>query len=142
MFLSRTVLSGSFGGLLIAHAVVAFPYVIRTVSASLVGLDRALEEAGASLGATPFTVFRTITLPLLKPGIMAGAVFAYVTSFDELVMTLFLAGPGLTTLPVQIFTYLEYTSDPTIAAISVVLVAITVVAVLVTERIVGFSRFV
>jgi putative spermidine/putrescine transport system permease protein len=142
MFLSRTIFSGGFVGLLVAHVVVAFPYVIRTVSASLVGLDRALEEAGASLGAAPLTVFRTITLPLLKPGILAGAIFAYVTSFDELVMTLFLAGPRLTTLPVQIFNYLEYTSDPTIAAISVVLVAITVVAVLVTERIVGFSRFV
>jgi putative spermidine/putrescine transport system permease protein len=142
MYLSRTVFSGGFGALLIAHVVVAFPYVIRTVSASLAGLDRALEEAGASLGAAPLTVFRTITLPLLKPGIMAGAIFAYVTSFDELVMTLFLAGPRLTTLPVQIFNYLEYTSDPTIAAISVVLVAITTVAVLVTERIVGFGRFV
>jgi len=142
MFLSRTVLAGSFGGLLLAHVVVAFPYVIRTVSASLTGLDRALEEAGASLGAAPLTVFRTITLPLLKPGIIAGAIFAYVTSFDELVMTLFLAGPRLTTLPVQIFNYLEYTSDPTIAAISVVLVLITTVAVLVTERIVGFGRFV
>lgn len=142
MFVSRTVFSGTFGGLLIAHVVVAFPYVIRTVAASLSGLDRALEEAGASLGAAPLTVFRTITLPLLKPGIMAGAIFAYVTSFDELVMTLFLAGPRLTTLPVQIFTYLEYTSDPTIAAISVVLVAITVAAVLLTERIVGFGRFV
>ncbi|HZS34702.1 MAG TPA: ABC transporter permease [Methylomirabilota bacterium] len=141
MFLSRTVLAGSFGGLLLAHVVVAFPYVIRTVSASLTGLDRALEEAGASLGAAPLTVFRTITLPLLKPGIIAGAIFAYVTSFDELVMTLFLAGPRLTTLPVQIFNYLEYTSDPTIAAISVVLVLITTVAVLVTERIVGFGRF-
>ncbi len=142
MFLSRTVLAGRFGGLLLAHVVVAFPYVIRTVSASLTGLDRALEEAGASLGAAPLTVFRTITLPLLKPGIIAGAIFAYVTSFDELVMTLFLAGPRLTTLPVQIFNYLEYTSDPTIAAISVVLVLITTVAVLVTERIVGFGRFV
>ena len=142
MFLSKTIFSGRFGGLLIAHVVVAFPYVIRTVSASLVGFDRALEEAGASLGAAPLTVFRTITLPLLKPGIMAGAIFAYVTSFDELVMTLFLAGPRLTTLPVQIFNYLEYTSDPTIAAISVVLIAITTGAVLITERIVGFSQFV
>jgi putative spermidine/putrescine transport system permease protein len=142
MFLSKTIFSGGFWGLLAAHVVVAFPYVIRTVSASLAGLDRALEEAGASLGATPLTVFRTVTLPLLKPGIMAGAIFAYVTSFDELVMTLFLAGPRLTTLPVQIFNYLEYTSDPTIAAISVVLVLITIVAVLLTERIVGFSRFV
>ena len=90
MFLSKTFLSGHFGGLLLAHIVVAFPYVVRTVSASLFGLDRTLEEAGASLGAAPMMVFRTITLPLLKPGIVAGAIFAFVTSFDELVMTLFL----------------------------------------------------
>lgn len=142
MFLSQTVLSGRFGGLLVAHVVVAFPYVVRTVSASLVGFERTLEEAASSLGAAPLTVFRTVTLPLLKPGIMAGAIFAYVTSFDELVMTLFLAGPRLTTLPVQIFNYLEYTSDPTIAAISVILIVFTAAAVLITERIVGFSRFV
>ena len=142
MFLSKTFLSGHFGGLLLAHIVVAFPYVVRTVSASLFGLDRTLEEAGASLGAAPMMVFRTITLPLLKPGIVAGAIFAFVTSFDELVMTLFLAGPRLDTLPVKIFNYLEYTSDPTIAAISVILIAITAVAVLIAERIVGFGRFV
>ncbi len=142
MFLSNTVLSGQFGALLLAHVVVAFPYVVRTVSASLFGLDHALEEAGASLGAAPLTVFRTISLPLLKPGIVAGAIFAFVTSFDELVMTLFLAGPRTTTLPVKMFNYIEFTSDPTLAAISVILVAITAVAVLITERIVGFGQFV
>jgi putative spermidine/putrescine transport system permease protein len=142
MFLSKTVLSGRFGGLLAAHVVVALPYVIRTVGASLVGLDRALEEAAMSLGAAPFLTFRTVTLPLLKPGILAGAIFAFVTSFDELVASLFLTGPRLTTLPVQIYTYIEYTSDPTIAAISVVLIAFTTVVVVITERIVGFSQFV
>jgi putative spermidine/putrescine transport system permease protein len=142
MFLARTVLSGRFGGLLLAHVVVALPYVVRTVGASLAGLDRALEEAAMSLGAPPLTTFRTVTLPLLRPGILAGAIFAFVTSFDELVASLFLTGPRLTTLPVQIYTYLEYTSDPTIAAISVILVVFTAAVVLVTERIVGFSRFV
>jgi putative spermidine/putrescine transport system permease protein len=142
MFLAKTFLSGRFGGLLLAHVVVALPYVIRTVGASLVGLDRALEEAAQSLGAPPLLTFRTVTLPLLKPGILAGAIFAFVTSFDELVASLFLTGPRLTTLPVQIYTYIEYTSDPTIAAISVVLIALTTAVVLVTERIVGFSRFV
>jgi putative spermidine/putrescine transport system permease protein len=142
MFISKTVLSGRFGGLLIAHVVVALPYVIRTVGASLVGLDRAVEEAASSLGASPLVAFRTVTLPLLKPGILAGAIFAFVTSFDELVASLFLTGPRLTTLPVQIYTYIEYTSDPTIAAISVVLIGFTTAVVLVTERIVGFGRFV
>jgi putative spermidine/putrescine transport system permease protein len=142
MFLSKTLLSGRFGGLLLAHVVVALPYVVRTVGASLAGLDRALEEAAMSLGAPPLLTFRTVTLPLLRPGLLAGAIFAFVTSFDELVASLFLTGPRLTTLPVQIYTYLEYTSDPTIAAISVILVVFTTAVVLVTERIVGFSQFV
>ena len=142
LFFSKTFLSGRFAGLLVAHVVVALPYVVRTVGASLVGLDRSLEEAATSLGASPWLTFRTVTLPLLKPGILAGAIFAFVTSFDELVASLFLTGPRLTTLPVQIYTYIEYTSDPTIAAISVVLIVFTTAVVLVTERIVGFSQFV
>ena len=142
LFFSKTVLSGTFGALLAAHLVVALPYVVRTVGASLVGLDRSLEEAAMSLGAAPWLTFRTVTLPLLKPGIMAGAIFAFVTSFDELVVSLFLTGPNLTTLPVQIYNYIEYTSDPTIAAISVVLIVFTSLVVLITERIVGFGQFV
>jgi putative spermidine/putrescine transport system permease protein len=142
LFFSKTVLSGAFGALLAAHLVIALPYVIRTVGASLLGLDRSLEEAALSLGATPLLTFRTITLPLLKPGILAGAIFAFVTSFDELVVSLFLTGPNLTTLPVQIYNYIEYTSDPTIAAISVVLIVFTSLVVLITERIVGFGQFV
>jgi len=140
IFFSRTFLAGHFGALLIAHVVVVVPYVIRTVSASLYGLDPALEQAAMSLGASPLTVLRTITLPLVKTGILAGAILAFVTSFDELVVSLFLAGPNVTPLPVQIYTYIQYTSDPTIAAISVVLVAFTAVAVLLTERFTGFGQ--
>jgi putative spermidine/putrescine transport system permease protein len=142
VFLSRTFLIGNFWGLLAAHVVVTLPYVIRTVSATLVGFDMALEQAALSLGARPLKAFTTITLPIIRPGLIAGAIFAFVVSFDELVMTLFLTGPGLTTLPVQIYNYIEYTSDPTIAAISVILIVFTAVVVLITERIVGFSYFV
>jgi len=84
-------------------------------------------------------VFRTVTLPIAKPGIMAGAIFAFIVSFDELVISIFLTGPRLSTLPVEIYNYLEFTSDPTLAAISVILILLTVIAVALLERFVGFN---
>jgi putative spermidine/putrescine transport system permease protein len=83
-----------------------------------------------------------VTLPLIKPGVIAGAIFAFITSFDELVVSLFLTGPRLSTLPVQIYNYIEFASDPTIAAISVLLIVFTTGVVLLVERVVGFTRFV
>ena len=142
IFLNRTPLAQTFGGLFGAHLVVALPYVVRTVAATLEGFDRAVEEAAASLGAPPLAAFWTITLPLIKPGVIAGATFAFITSFDELVVSLFLTGPRLSTLPVQIYNYIEFASDPTIAAISVLLIVFTTAVVLLVERVVGFTRFV
>jgi putative spermidine/putrescine transport system permease protein len=115
--------------------------VIRVVSANLVGLDIRLDHAAQSLGAGRFQVFRTITLPLLRPGIVAGAMLAFVQSFDELIVSLFLTGPELSTLPVKICHYIEFNSDPTIAAISVIVVVISTTVVLLAERIVGLSQF-
>ena len=142
IFLNRTPLAQTFGGLFGAHLVVALPYVVRTVTATLEGFDRTVEEAAASLGAPPLAAFWTITLPLIKPGVIAGAMFAFITSFDELVVSLFLTGPRLSTLPVQIYNYIEFASDPTIAAISVLLIVFTTAVVLLVERVVGFTRFV
>jgi putative spermidine/putrescine transport system permease protein len=142
IFLNRTPLAQSFGGLFAAHLVVALPYVVRTVAATLEGFDRIVEEAAASLGAPPLAAFWTVTLPLIKPGVIAGATFAFITSFDELVVSLFLTGPRLSTLPVQIYNYIEFASDPTIAAISVLLIVFTTAVVLLVEQVVGFTRFV
>jgi putative spermidine/putrescine transport system permease protein len=139
IFFSRIRAIHTFWSLFLAHLIVTLPYVIRTVSATLVHFPRVVEEAGASLGASPISVFRTITLPLAKPGILAGGIFAFIVSFDELVISIFLTGPRLSTLPVQIYNYIEFTSDPTIAAISVILVVLTVAAVSLLERFVGFS---
>ncbi len=139
IFFSRVRAIHTFWSLFLAHLVVTLPYVIRTVSAALAGFPHVLEEAGASLGASPVAVLRTITLPMLKPGILAGAIFAFIVSFDELVISIFLTGPKLSTLPVQIYNYIEFTSDPTLAAISVVLIVFTVAAVMLLERFVGFS---
>ena len=99
IFLNRTPLAQTFGGLFAAHLVVALPYVVRTVAATLEGFDRIVEEAAASLGAPPLAVFRTVTLPLIKPGVIAGATFAFITSFDELVVSLFPDGAAAVHAP-------------------------------------------
>ena len=92
------------------------------------------------LGADPFTVFRRVTLPLMMPGLVASAALAFLLSFDEVVISLFVTGPRISTLPVEIFNYVESRTDPLIAAVSVVLVAATLVIVLLVERSIGFSK--
>ena len=133
---------GSLGGLVWGHVLVTIPWIVRLVTASLAGFDRTLEEAAQSLGATPWTTFRRITLPGILPGIVAGAMFAFVSSFGNLEMSLFLVGPGRTTLPIAILQYLQWKIDPTIAAISVVQILLVAVAMLVTDRFVRLSRVV
>lgn len=134
-------LGGSFASLLLAHVSLTLPYVVRIVSAGLQSFDRSIEEAALNLGAGPLRALLTVTLPLIKGSVLAAAIFAFIISFDEVVVTLFLAGPRLTTLPVRIYNYIEYTSDPSIAAISTILVALTTLVVLVVDRFVGFTRF-
>lgn len=133
---------GSLGGLVWGHVLVTIPWIVRLVTASLAGFDRTLEEAAQNLGATPFTTFRRVTLPAILPGVVAGAMFGFVSSFGNLEMTLFLVGPGRTTLPIAILQYLQWKIDPTIAAISVVQIVLVAVAMLVTDRFVKLSRVV
>lgn len=142
LFFSRIGVAASLPGLVLAHCVLTVPYVIRTVVASLTGLNPALEEAARNLGASPLRAFWRITLPLIAPGLLAGALFAFIISFDELVVTLFVAGPRLTTLPIRIFTYVQYANDPLVAAVSTVLIVVSFVAVVLLDRLVGLSRFV
>ncbi len=125
VFYAKLRLSGTFWSLVCAHVVVTVPFVIRTVSATLYGFDDTLLEAAANLGASPWRAFHRVMLPLIRGGVIAGAVFAFIISFDELVVTLFIASPRMTTLPVKIFNYIEYTSDPTLAAISSILIVVT-----------------
>jgi putative spermidine/putrescine transport system permease protein len=129
VFLPWGLASTDFGFVL-SHSALAVPFVLITVTASLVGLDHRLEQAGSSLGAPPTTVFFRITLPQIVPGMLAGAVFAFITSFDELVVALFLSGPGKRTIPVQMYDSLQQI-DPTIAAASTVLLAATTAAILI-----------
>jgi putative spermidine/putrescine transport system permease protein len=118
-------LIGSPLGLVLAHTCLAVPFVVTSVSASLAGLDRRLEQAAASLGATPLGTFRQVTLPLIRPGVLVGALFAFITSFDELVVALFLSGSGAVTLPRRMWDDLRFAIDPTIAAVSTLTIVLT-----------------
>jgi len=114
-------LVGTTLGFVLAHTMLAIPFVIIAVSASLEVFDVRLETAAASLGANRFTAFRTITLPLIAPGILSGLLFAFVTSFDEIIVALFITSPYLKTLPVQIFTSITRDADPTVAAVGTII---------------------
>jgi putative spermidine/putrescine transport system permease protein len=129
----------SYLGLLIGHVVVCTPYVFLTVAAVLYNFDRSLEEAARSLGAGSVTAFRRITLPIIKGGVIAGAVFSFITSFDQFPISLLLSGVGTTTLPIQVFDYLRFSFDPTAAAVGTVNILITLGVVIITERLVGFE---
>lgn len=133
---------GSFGGLVWGHVLLVIPWTVRLITASLAGFDRTLEEAAQNLGASRFTTFRRITMPVILPGIVAGAMFGFVSSFGNLEMSLFLVGPGRTTLPIAILQYLQWKIDPTIASISVLQILLIAAAMLVTDRFVNISRVV
>jgi putative spermidine/putrescine transport system permease protein len=138
-FYATDISTNSFVNLVIGHTVVTIPYVFLTVSTVLVGFNRSLEEAARSLGAGPWTTFRRVTLPILKSGIVSGAVFAFIISFDQFPISLLLAGVGSTPLPIQLFDYLRFSFDPTAAAVSTVTILMTVIVVLITERLVGLD---
>lgn len=118
-------LTGSLFGFIAAHTCLAIPLVVVTVSATLGTVDPRLENAAASLGAGPIATFRQVTLPLILPGVLIGAVFAFMTSFDEVVVSIFLATASLTTLPVQLYTNVTREIDPTVAAASTILFVVT-----------------
>ena len=133
---------GTFYALVAGHVVIVIPWVVRLVTASLSGVDRATEEAAQNLGANQWVTFWRITLPAIRPGIVAGALFGFVTSFGNLEMSLFLVGPGRTTLPIVILQYLEWKIDPTIAAVSVVQILLIGIAMLITDHYVKLARVV
>jgi putative spermidine/putrescine transport system permease protein len=132
--LSGLALAGSFSVLMLAHALVTLPWVIRLSAASLVNQDRAPEEAAASLGARPILVFWRVTLPAMRQGIMAAVLFALVISFGELEMTIFLVSPGVTTLPVAVLQYLEYHIDPLVSALAVLQMLLVGLLLLLLDR--------
>ncbi len=132
--------SGGVGLMVAAHVLITLPWVVRLCLAALANYDRAAEEAAASLGARPLAVIWRVTLPAMRGGIVAGALFAFIASFENLEMTLFLTAPGLTTLPISVLQYLQYHIDPLIAALAVVQIAIVAAALMLLDRQVRIAR--
>lgn len=124
-------------GLVVGHVLVTLPYVFTNVASALYNQDASLEQAARSLGASPWRAFVRVTLPLIKPGIITGALFAFVISFDLFNMSLLLKGIGMTTLPLQLFDYLRWDFDPTAAAVSTVSIVLTLAVVVWVDRTVG-----
>jgi putative spermidine/putrescine transport system permease protein len=132
-FYSRIGLQGTFFGVVLAHAALGTPFVIITVTATLVGFDRSLTRAAANMGADPVTTFFRVQMPLIIPGVVSGALFAFITSFDEVVVVLFLGSAAQKTLPWQMFTGLREQISPTILAVATIMVGISIVLLTVLE---------
>jgi putative spermidine/putrescine transport system permease protein len=133
-------LGGTFLGLVLSHIVIVIPFALRLVLAASTGLDRAVEHAAVSLGASPFAVFRRVTLPLILPGVVSGWVFAFITSFDEVTMTVFIASPSTTTLPVRMFLYIQDNIDPLVTSVSAALIFLTAIVMIALDRLYGLDR--
>ncbi|CAO3457616.1 ABC-type spermidine/putrescine transport system, permease component II [Azospirillum argentinense] len=139
-FFTQIGLGGTFAGLVLSHVVIILPFALRLILAASTGMDRSIENAAASLGATSWTTFRRVTLPLILPGVASGWVLAFINSFDEVTMTVFIASPETTTLPVRLFLYIQDNIDPLVAAVSASLIFMTVAAMLVLDWLYGLER--
>ncbi len=132
-FYSRIGLQGTYIGVVLAHAALGIPFVIITVTATLVGFDNSLTRAAANMGANPVTTFFRVQMPLILPGVISGGLFAFITSFDEVVVVLFVGSAGQKTLPWQMFTGLREQISPTILAVATILVIISIALLTVVE---------
>jgi putative spermidine/putrescine transport system permease protein len=132
-FYSRIGLQGTYLGVILAHAALGTPFVIITVTATLVGFDRSLVRAAQNLGAGPVTTFLKVQMPLILPGVISGALFAFITSFDEVVVVLFVGSASQKTLPWQMFTGLREQISPTILAVATILVTLSIILLATVE---------
>jgi len=128
-----------FGTLLMGHTLIVLPYCVRVVSASLASFDFSVEEAAISLGSPPLKTFFTIVLPNIQSGVIAAFILAFITSVNDVSVSLFLTGPGVSTLPIQILAHVEQFFDPVIASVSVLLMLLTVAVMAVVERTLGLT---
>jgi putative spermidine/putrescine transport system permease protein len=124
-FMAKVGLAATHTGIIIAHIILGTPFVVITVTATLTGFDHSVTRAAASLGSNPVNTFRKITLPLIMPGVISGALFAFVTSFDEVIVVLFLAGLENTTIPIQMWVGLREQLSPTILAVATCLIVMS-----------------
>ncbi|WP_232696238.1 ABC transporter permease [Brevibacillus daliensis] len=140
LFFTRINLGGSFLGLLLSHILISIPYVVRLVLTGLTSFDYTLEKAGYMLGARPLNVFWDITLPMLRPAILSGMIFSFLTSFDNVTVSLFMVAPDTTTLPLMIFNYMQESLDPMVASVSSVVILFSLVFIFLLEKVYGLDR--
>ncbi|WP_193089821.1 ABC transporter permease [Advenella sp. FME57] len=131
---------GSLLWLILGHVIIVTPYVIRLVLGSLVGFDKSIEHAAESLGAGKWTVFRRITFPLILPGIFGGWILAFINSFDELTMSVFLTSPTTITLPVKMYMYATESINPMLSAVSALIIVLTAITMFVLDRVYGLDK--
>lgn len=136
----RLGFQGTFGAMLATHAILTLPYAVRTNTASLQGIDPAVEESATTLGARPIQTLFRVTVPLMSSGIVAGALFAFLVSLGEVNASVFVAGPSTMTLPIAIFSYLQWDSGPVIAATSVLQIGLIALITVIMERFVGLNK--
>lgn len=141
-FLNWLGIGRTFTGLLIAHVLVTLPYVVRTMTAAFALYDPVLEQAAQNLRAGPWQVAWRVTLPILLPGILSSAIFAFITSFGNVTVSIFLTTLGKPTLPVQIFAYVDQSLDPIVAAVSTIVIVVTLLLIFLVERAAGLQRLV
>jgi putative spermidine/putrescine transport system permease protein len=134
-FYARLNLVGTYTGLIMAHTALALPFVVITVTATLQGFDMTLARAASSLGAAPVYVFFSVILPLILPGVVSGALFAFATSFDEVVVALFIASPAQRTLPMEIFSGVRQSITPTVTAVASLLIGVSIILMATLELI-------
>ena len=139
-FLTKVGWYGTFMGLVFTHVIIIMPYALRLVLSSVIGLDRSAESAAVSLGASNWVVFRRVTLPMIIPGVAGGWVLSFITSFDEVTMSVFVASPSTTTLPVRMYEHITETIDPLIASLSAMLIFITMIIMLILDRFYGLDK--
>lgn len=130
-----------YTSLVIGHTIVILPYIIRVISSSLENFDFAIEEAAISLGSNRFRSFFVVVLPNVASGVIAAFILAFINSFNNVPISIFLTGPGISTLPIQMMSYVEYYFDPTIAALSVILMFLTGIMMFIVERTLGLNFF-
>lgn len=133
-------LGATFTGLVFGHVLLVMPFALRLILASAVGMDERIQQAAVSLGAGPFDTLRRIVLPLIAPGVASGWILAFIVSFDEVAMTVFLVTPGTETLPIRMLNHIQETTDPLVAAVSAILIAGTALLALLLDRLYGLDR--
>jgi putative spermidine/putrescine transport system permease protein len=140
IMLSQFLMSSSMIGLVLGHVLVGIPLAIQVLVAGMAGVDPNLEQAAETLGASKLRAFLTVTLPTILPAIGSAAVFLFIFSFDNVSISLFLSSPGQTTLPITLYQYLEYNADPTVAAMSTILIAVGVAGALLLGKLGGLGQ--